>query len=77
MSEPPGTPVWQAGRVLWQEGDDNGLPEPAILAHVDNGGCLILQQEDRWITITPTARNLKALKSVLDAVFKASKGDSE
>ena len=79
MSEPPGIPVWQAGRVFWQEGDDdeNYLPEPALLVHVDNGGCLILQQEDRYITITRSARNLKALKAVLGAVFKDSKGDPD
>lgn len=67
MSEP----VWNHGEVFWQEGGED-LPEPAILIHVDNGGAMILQQENRYITLTRTAANVKALNRAISEVFKRS-----
>lgn len=39
--------------ILWQKADGNSchLPEPALGIHVDAGGVLVLEQEDRHITL--------------------------
>ena len=39
-------------RVLWQTApEDTGIAEPAIVAHVDNGDTLCLEQEHNCLTI--------------------------
>lgn len=48
----PTIPVWNRGRVLYQEtAATEEIPEPALLIHVDNGGTLVIDQEGRQITI--------------------------
>ena len=44
--------VWNNGHVLWQIApEDTGIAEQAIVAHVDNGGTLCLEQEENCITV--------------------------
>ncbi len=44
--------VISRGRVLFQTHDDEcNIPEPAILIHVDSCGTIVLEQEDRHITV--------------------------
>jgi hypothetical protein len=51
--------VLNQGRVLYQDADGDGLPEPALLIHRDEGETLVIQQEDRWITLNNSS--LRAL----------------
>jgi hypothetical protein len=47
--------VWKSARVIWQRAVDDGVPEAAILAHIDNGGTIVLEQENQSLVISPAA----------------------
>lgn len=59
--------VMHRGRIVYQTADEDcSMPEPALIVQVDNGGTLILQQENRYLTINRNAipELIKALKQV-------------
>jgi hypothetical protein len=47
--------VWKSARVIWQRAVDDCVPEAAILAHIDNGGTIVLEQENQSLVISPAA----------------------
>lgn len=50
------TKVLNKGRVVWQIPDEQvGVPEAAVLIHLDNGGTLVLEQENRYIDVSKAA----------------------
>lgn len=49
------TRLFNNPHVLFQTTDDNGFAEVAIGASVDGGGSIVLEQEERYIVISPAA----------------------
>ncbi len=64
--------VFNNGVVLYQTSAGDDLPNAAIVIHRDNGGTLILRQEDDEICVDLHRENIKALKAALDKVLTAS-----
>ena len=49
-------PTWNHGHVIWQRAADcDEIPEAALLAHIDNGGTLVIEQEEQSIVVSPRA----------------------
>lgn len=60
--------AWNDALVFYQDGDDDdAVPEPALLIHIDQGGTLVIQQESRAITINRAsfAALLRTLRTFL------------
>jgi hypothetical protein len=63
-------PIFNHGRVLWQSAEnDDELPNEAIAIHIDNGGCLIIDQGGNSIVVNRTS--LKELCDTLKQVNAA------
>ena len=65
--------VWNTGTILWQEGDADGISNAALLIHRDNGGTLILQQENDCIVLDDST--VRPLVQLLTEMVKAGKGE--
>lgn len=47
------TRLFNNAHVLFQPTDEHGITEVAIGASVDDGGCIVLEQEGRHIVVNP------------------------
>jgi hypothetical protein len=57
------TKVWKNGVVVWQETTEEGITELPVLVHIDSGGSIVLNQEDRSIVLQRST--IKTLCEVL------------
>jgi len=66
--------LFDSGIVIWGTYDDEA-PEPAIAVSVDGGGCIVVQQEDRHITLNVDMS--KKLRKVLLLIERESIASTE
>jgi hypothetical protein len=65
------TKVWKSGVVVWQEAPEDSVPELPVLVHIDSGGIIVLDQEDRSIVLQPGT--VKQLCEVLKSMAKGTR----
>ena len=68
-------PTWNHGHVIWQRAADcDEIPEAALLAHIDNGGTLVIEQEEQSIVVSPRAVDelCKVLRKLRDAATRTT-----
>lgn len=58
-------------RVLYQQSEQD-FAEPALLIHTDNGGALVIEQEDRYITLNRAGVNRRAAEGDFEVKIQAT-----
>jgi hypothetical protein len=64
--------VWNEGAIVWGKSNADGFHELAILVHVDNGGTVVIQQEDAAIVT-----NRESLPDLIAELRRIHKGGAQ
>jgi hypothetical protein len=47
------THVFNHGRVIWDDGGADGVPEQALVIHIDSNGAICIDQEAQSVVMQP------------------------
>lgn len=63
--------VFNHGRVIWDDGGEDGTFEQALVVHIDSGGALVIDQAGQEIVLQP--RTVETLCKVLREFSRLTK----
>lgn len=60
------THVFNHGRVIWDDGGADGVPEQAVVIHVDSNGAICIDQDGQSVVMQPRTIELfcKTLREI-------------